>query len=231
MSDLIARQNRERGERILEATRELLAERGYDRVTVRELAERCGVSVPTLYNRFGGKDELIARAVEARFAPVLTSNGEDEEAAGYARLMALVGRIADGVVELADYHRALLRAFTQVRETGAIHESLAHGLAGAIGEQLGEMRGRRQLADWVSIDVLAAQVATACIAATMTWSSGAVSDAGLRAFMEHSVGLLLAASSRGATQRALLERVQAAQEIVAAEFPTRANTSADARTA
>ena len=37
----MTQQKKERGERILEATRELLAERGYAAVTIRELARRC----------------------------------------------------------------------------------------------------------------------------------------------------------------------------------------------
>lgn len=218
MAELMIQQNQERGERILEATRELLAERGYSAVTVRELAHRCGVSVPTLYNRFGGKDELIAAAVRSRFTGVLGSVEAESEAIGHIRLMALVARVADGVVEMADYHRALLQAFSQVRETGAIHQSLAQELVAAIGVQLAEMQRRRQLGDWVDVHVLAAQIATACIAATMTWASGAISDSGLRPFMEHSVGLILVASTRGASREHLLEGVKRAQREVAPEL-------------
>ena len=83
--DLMIQQKRERGEHILEATRTLLAERGYAGVTVRELAARCGVSVPTLYNRFGGKDALIAQAVSARFSSVLASIAEDDAPRGHYR--------------------------------------------------------------------------------------------------------------------------------------------------
>ena len=218
MSDLMQRQKRERREHILAATRELLAERGYADVTVRELAERCGVSVPTLYNRFGGKDGLIAEAVRERFAEVLAADREAGEPAGHARLMGLVGRIADGIVELADYHRALLLAFTETRESGDLQHGLATELVSAISEQLAELRARRRLADWVAPEVLAAQIATACISASVTWAVGAVSDRGLRPFMEHSVGLLLVASTRGAARQALLERVQDAQERVAPEI-------------
>jgi AcrR family transcriptional regulator len=221
MTKLMTRQKEERGERILEATRELLAERGYAAVTVRELAVRCGVSVPTLYNRFGGKDELIAQAVRSRFSQVLGSVEDRAEPVGHERLMALVGQIADGVIELADYHRALLQAFSQVRETGAIHENLAQELVAALVIQLSEMRTRRQLSDWVAIDVLGAQIATACIAATMTWSAGAISDSGLRPFMEHSVGLVLVASTRGASRDALLEKVKHVQSDVAMELRPR----------
>jgi AcrR family transcriptional regulator len=77
---MMSQQSHERGERILEATRELLAERGDSAVTVRELARRGGVSIPTLYNRFGGKDELIAAAVRSRFSGVLRSVEAEGEA-------------------------------------------------------------------------------------------------------------------------------------------------------
>jgi len=216
--DLMSEQNQERGDRILEATRELLAERGYSDVTVRELARRCGVSVPTLYNRFGGKDELIARAVQSQFFRVLGSLEDEGEPIGHPRLIALVARVADGIVELADYHRALLQAFSQVRETGAIHQNLAQELISALIVQLGEMRRRRQLCDWVALDVLATQITTACIAAMMAWSAGGVSDAGLRPFMKHSVGLILVASTQGASRETLLEGVKQTQAEVAPEL-------------
>ena len=216
--DLMSEQKQERGDRILEATRELLAERGYAEVTVRELASRCGVSVPTLYNRFGGKDELIARAVQSQFLRVLGSLEDDGEPIGHLRLLALVARIADGIVELADYHRALLQAFSQVRETGAIHQNLAQELISALIVQLAEMRRRRQLCDWVALDVLATQITTACIAAMMAWSAGGVSDAGLRPFMENSVGLILVASTRGASRKILLEGVKQTQAKLAPEL-------------
>lgn len=218
MMKLMNQQKEERGERILEATRELLAERGYAAVTVRELARRCGVSVPTLYNRFGGKDELIAQAVHSQFSRVLGSVEDRGEPIGHQRLMALVDRVAEGVVELADYNRALLQAFSQVRETGAIHQDLAEELVSTIVVQLNEMRRRRELEEWVALDVLSAQIATACIAATMTWSAGVISDSGLKPFMENSVGLILVASTRGPSRDALLERVQKAQAEVSPEL-------------
>jgi len=48
---------------ILEATRELLTKRGYAGTTVRDVAERARVAKGTLYNIYGGKDELIFAAV------------------------------------------------------------------------------------------------------------------------------------------------------------------------
>lgn len=48
---------------ILAATRELITKRGYEGTTVRDVAEQAGVAKGTLYNIYGGKDELIFSAV------------------------------------------------------------------------------------------------------------------------------------------------------------------------
>jgi len=212
---LIDEQMRERRDRILVAARELLAERGYAAVTVRELADRCGVSVPTLYNRFGSKDALLAEAVRDHFGSVLETARSVEEAPGQARLLALVGRCVEEVTRLSAYHRALLAAFTRAPETGPLHLSLAGDLVAAISAELEAMARRRQLARWARIDQLAAQITTACISAAMAWAAGGVPDARLRAFAEQAVGLMLLGVARGAAREALEARLGETQKALA----------------
>ena len=69
--DLVTKQREERKRRILEVARQLIAEHGYDGVTMRDLAEKSLVSVPTLYNLFGAKNELLLAAVESYFADLM----------------------------------------------------------------------------------------------------------------------------------------------------------------
>jgi len=57
------RQRVDRGEKILSATFELLAERGYEALTMELLAERVGISRQTLYHHFSSKDEITLRAL------------------------------------------------------------------------------------------------------------------------------------------------------------------------
>lgn len=58
-----------RREAILEAAVALVAEVGYDRMTVDALAGRAGVSKPTIYRRWpGGKSEIIVDAIRAKRA-------------------------------------------------------------------------------------------------------------------------------------------------------------------
>jgi AcrR family transcriptional regulator len=57
----------QRGEAILDATIELIAEIGYDRMSIEAIAARAGVSKPTLYRRWpSGKAALVADAMRAR---------------------------------------------------------------------------------------------------------------------------------------------------------------------
>ena len=55
---LTPRQSDQR-ERVLEATRQMLAQDGYEGLQMRSLAEAAGVSLMTIYNRFGNKDDVI----------------------------------------------------------------------------------------------------------------------------------------------------------------------------
>jgi AcrR family transcriptional regulator len=58
-STLRERQWRLREDAILAAAYEMLSERGAGDVSMEDIAARAGVSKPTLYQHFGGKDELI----------------------------------------------------------------------------------------------------------------------------------------------------------------------------
>ena len=57
----LARQMAERRQRILAAAREIIAGRGYEALTMRELARASRVTVPTLYNLIGGKQAVLGR--------------------------------------------------------------------------------------------------------------------------------------------------------------------------
>ncbi len=54
-------------EAILGATRDLLAEKGLQGLSMRTLAQRVGVSATAIYHYFENKDELVRRVVESGF--------------------------------------------------------------------------------------------------------------------------------------------------------------------
>lgn len=56
--------------RILDAAEELFAERGYAGTTLRDVAERVGLRIPSLYNHFPSKDALYAAVLARGIGPV-----------------------------------------------------------------------------------------------------------------------------------------------------------------
>lgn len=57
---------------LTDAAMELVTEKGYSETTTREIAERAGVNEVTLFRRFGGKKEIILKALEGdRWIPRL----------------------------------------------------------------------------------------------------------------------------------------------------------------
>jgi TetR/AcrR family transcriptional regulator of autoinduction and epiphytic fitness len=57
------RQRAQRDEMILETAFALIAEKSYEAMTMDELAERAGISKPTLYHHFASKEDIAARAL------------------------------------------------------------------------------------------------------------------------------------------------------------------------
>lgn len=88
-------------ERILDAAEALFAERGFDGATLRDVADRVGLRIPSLYNHFASKDSLYAAVLERGIGPVLEVLGEfvdardtDSRDSGRVveRVMALLAR-------------------------------------------------------------------------------------------------------------------------------------------
>lgn len=221
--DLMAEQQRQRRAHILETARGLIAERGYDAVTVRDLAERCRVSVPTLYNQFGGKDKLLAAAIEDHFNSVLATARPAHAPEGLPRLVELVDRCAQHMLELDGYHRRLLEAFTSLDATTEIQQRLAERLAAAVATQLAALRRQRQLAAWIDVGLLAGQITSACIGTAVIWSGGHLPGDRLVPGMRYAAGLVLLGALRGAAARSLEAWLVEAQTALA-EAPAPAET-------
>jgi AcrR family transcriptional regulator len=215
--DLMAEQKLERRARILAGVRELVAERGWREVTIRDLARHCRVSVPTLYNQFGGKDELIAAAALGHFSELLERTARESGAAGWRRVLAVVARCAENMTSQSAYHRSLLEAFAVARETEPTQAAFVTDLTRTLAAEVEAMRAAGQLAEWIDAELLAAQISGACVSASVSWMRGGLGDSGLRAAMLHGAALLLLAGARGEAGRALARAARSAQAELAGE--------------
>jgi AcrR family transcriptional regulator len=62
---------RRTAERILDAAEEAFAEKGFEGTTLRDVADRVGIRIPSLYNHFDSKEAIYAAVLERGIAPVL----------------------------------------------------------------------------------------------------------------------------------------------------------------
>ena len=197
---------------ILESARELITERGYQAVTVRDLAERCRVSVPTLYNQFGGKDALLGAAIEDHFNRAFLSAQLPDAELGLPRLLAIIDACALHIVELADYHRRLLEAFGSLEATTDIHLRMARRLLGVMSEDLAELKRQRRMAPWIDVKLLAGQINAAVISSALIWSGGHWPGNHLLHGMRYGTGMVLLAALRGNAAKTVEARVVEAQQ-------------------
>ncbi|MEY2408041.1 MAG: hypothetical protein QOF48_711 [Verrucomicrobiota bacterium] len=56
--------------RILDGAEELFSERGFDRVSIRDITRKAGVNLASINYHFGSKEDLIAAVFERRVVPV-----------------------------------------------------------------------------------------------------------------------------------------------------------------
>jgi AcrR family transcriptional regulator len=95
---------------ILEATRDLLSKHGYDGTTVRDVAELAGVAKGTLYNIYGGKDELIFAAVNDVRADVFDRTMDLGPSPGIDIILKANDAVCEEVVRTPLYTEAISRA-------------------------------------------------------------------------------------------------------------------------
>ena len=215
--DLVTKQREERKHRILEVARGLIADRGYEGVTMRDLADESLVSVPTLYNLFGGKQELLFAAVESYFLELLKGaerSGRDE---GLPQLISLVEMIGHEMLQRAAYARSLMRFFGGRAETGGLHEFVARRLTNELVTALEQMQSKRQLVGWLEPQVLGERLSSHFIITSFEWSSGYLTDEGMQSTLLYGLGIMLLGVARGKAAEELEALVRKHQPTAAAE--------------
>ncbi len=199
---------------IMETARQMIAERGYEAITIRDLAEACRVSVPTLYNQFGGKDQLLAAAIEDHFVGDPDQIKIKTSFHGLERIFAILDFITEQFLEAPEFHRRLLEAFGSLDSVQQVQRSITVSLAQEITQELETMQGRDELRSWVDTALLAGQVTTAFVSSTILWGSGGIKESQLTAAVQYGTGLVLAGVVTEEKLPELEQRIRQAQALL-----------------
>jgi AcrR family transcriptional regulator len=187
----------ERRDRILRAARKLVAERGYDGLTMRDLARAARVSVPTLYNLFGGKDQILGAELEAaagRVASQLPTGGTSFFARGMAAFEAGM-RVVE---ESPEFYRALMKLFLTSPETTEVRHRTEYGYIAIMAANLTAARAAGQLAEWAEPEIAARHMFGAYVCAMMGWGAGELDDEQFRLAALSGVCHVMGSVARGA---------------------------------
>lgn len=211
---LVAEQKHERRERILEAARELVAEKGYDGLTMRDLAERSGVSVPTLYNLCGTKDELLFQAVSTEVDATIDRLEGRSRSRGRHRLLALLTVGHEEMSRRPQYYRALLYAATRSEEARTPLLAVGSRLGAELHLCLEEMAAAGELEEWADTWLLAERLAVACVLTSFRWAAGMLRAEDVLPATRYEAGLSLLGVTKGPAKRAMEQLVRREQRVL-----------------
>ncbi len=108
-------------ELLLDAAERLFAERGYNGVSTRQIAEAASVNLGSIPYYFGNKENLLKEVIERRAVPEL-----EDRAAGVRRVLDAVG---DGTPDIVDVLMADLEPVFRRRRENVVHRRLAGRLS------------------------------------------------------------------------------------------------------
>lgn len=197
----------ERRDRILEAARDIVAEQGVDRLTMRELARRSRVTVPTLYNLVGGRDQVIREAVRERTALfvagiVVPATGDPAD-----RVLAVAEACVRELLDTPTYYRPLLNWIFSAEAAGEVQAEVGRALTREFRRALDALNDGGGLASFADPGVMAGSMSRYLGAASVAWARGELDEGQFRAQGLHDVALALCAVLPRPDSKHSLERV------------------------
>ncbi|MEN3975939.1 TetR/AcrR family transcriptional regulator [Emcibacter sp. SYSU 3D8] len=197
--------------RVLEEARKLIAESGYDGVTMRLLAERSEVASATLYNIYGNKETVIATAVSELFEEQM-AHDTAERGAGLDGTIARMRWIAEEIRRMPEYSRAMVTVYFSASAENLVRDLLRRITMQAHRRLFASLREQGGLLPWVDIDLLASQTANHQYAAVHDWAIGKVAMDRLADRQIYELLLALAAVTTGDIADDVRTRLRQVQE-------------------
>jgi AcrR family transcriptional regulator len=113
---------------LIEAAAEVVLEKGYERTTFDEVAQRAGMTRGAIHGNFKSKDELFLAIAATRWQPIIP---QFKQGGTFAEQMRT---LADAVVAAMPSRRRAAIGFTSFQTYALTHEELRAGVVRAIGE-------------------------------------------------------------------------------------------------
>ena len=205
MSKRTLHMNRRR-ERILDSARDLISDQGFDKLTMRALAQASGVTVPTIYNLIGNKDAVLGAAIHdgtMRFFGDVPSSSNNP--------VSILEKNVSELLRHPAYYRPLLRILLNGVASEAMSEIdglyLRHLCA-----TLESMAERGELESWVDCAILAERLLANLYGAASEWATGVLSDEAFPLVASYDANIALAGVATEQTRARFQNRARRLQK-------------------
>ena len=220
--------------RMMVSTLDLVAERGYDSVTVDQLAAAGGVSKKTIYDIYGSKQGLVAQAVALRLDGLVRNFNEQLSGNGLDRLLLSVEMTCREVLRTPELSRALAPILVKSAEEfhlNTFFETLHR-------DAIVRMKAENQIHPWVDIDFTARSMMLDQIAVQNMWAGGNIDDDSYPSFARLSALRIMTPLTKASVRKHLVEEIRQLQDKLSftsegtdAENETKSSVHAEPNTA
>ncbi len=211
MTDLRSQNKRKRRERILARARELLAQQGFDALNLRDLAGSAGISVPTIYNLIGCKEQLLKELTLGTFADY-EDRLRRKPPVPVAKLPAqMLDTLMEMIAGDENYFRASFLANERIEDGRELHGDPGYRRVPLhrLGRKLlDEAQGQGLLRGDIPADSLVEQALACHERAAHDWAHRVISLDEFRADSLRGFYIALAADAVDAFRRELVDRLQ-----------------------
>jgi AcrR family transcriptional regulator len=197
-----------RREAILREARILIADEGFEALKIRDLATRAGLTVPTIYNLVGGKNEILTVIIDEMLAQLRIIQDQAGTSTVEESFAMQINDLADHFATDEAFFRA---AFIAGDRSGLFEQNSDEGIfahfvqqpidacARAVGEGL--LRGQ------IPPEVLGPQIYGCYRLARQDWANGYCNLGGFRKQAIIGVSLCLASDAEPAFRKRLIENM------------------------
>lgn len=186
----------ERRRKILACTRDMINEVGHEKVNVRDLAQRSGVSVPTLYNQFGSKDELLYASAAEIYNLHLSRIEANTEYRGLDRLVFTIRTIEDMITTSPRIARLLVVGTSIPADNNNLRMAERF-----YRQPVLEMYEDGELAQWIDPEYIGRRIFTRIGAILLEWNKGDISDSELITARRTEPFIMLLGLARGEARK------------------------------
>lgn len=199
---------------VLDATIELLDDPASGPLTTERIAEVAQVSVATVYNLVGTREQLLVALLDRLIADVVTSiatAAHDDDP--LALLRDILERSVDALTSRPTAYREIVRQLT-ASVSNDIHTKLSP--AAAAGEVLRHAQQKGLVLADLNIDALAMQIYLSFNGALLRWAVGAFTDVAFKAAARQGLLIVLAASAAPRARGGYLDELRSVGPAVVA---------------